>query len=116
MDVKALSFLMEQKRGMHCMVVDPSRLRRGRLICGGGGSSEEGETHLRRGRLVYRGRDSATKGEIRLQRGRLVYAGRDSSTEGENPLHASVSLNNMKCMYKFASVEQNYKGHQPWRD
>jgi hypothetical protein len=95
------------------MVVDPSRLRRGRLICGGGDSSTEGETRLPRARLSYEGGDFSTEGETRPCRERLFYGGGESSTQ---EALASVSLNNMKCMYKFASVEQNYKGHQPWRD
>jgi hypothetical protein len=54
------------------MVVDPSHLRRGRLVYGWGDSFTEGETHL------YGGGDSFTEGEIRLRRGRLVYGEGDS--------------------------------------
>jgi hypothetical protein len=49
-------------KGGSYMVVDPARIRRGRLIYG-----EE---------------DSSTKGEIRLRRRKLVYGRVESSTEG----------------------------------
>jgi hypothetical protein len=52
-----------------------TRLRRGRLVYGGGDSSTEGETHLRRGRLIHRGGDSSTQGETCLRRGRLIFGG-----------------------------------------
>ncbi len=75
-----------EKRVVNCMMVDPSRLQRGRLVFGGRVSSTEEETHLRRGRLVYGGGDSSTEGKIHLWRGKLIFGGRDSSTERETHL------------------------------
>jgi hypothetical protein len=63
------------------MMVDPSPLRRGRLVYGGGDSSTEGEIRIRRGRLVSR-----REGLSHLRRGRLIYRGGDSYTEGETRL------------------------------
>jgi hypothetical protein len=54
------------------MMVDPSHLRRWRLIYGGGHSSTEGETHLQRRKLVYEEEDSSMEGESLLWRGRLI--------------------------------------------
>ncbi len=52
-------------------MVDPSHLRRWRLIYRRD-SSTEGETHLRRRRLVYGREDSSIEGESLLWRGRLI--------------------------------------------
>jgi hypothetical protein len=63
------------KRGVNCMIVDPSPLQRVRLVYGRRGWFVYG----RRGRFVYgwRGRF------VYRRRGWVIYGGGDSSTEGE---------------------------------
>jgi hypothetical protein len=72
-----------------------TRLRRGRLVFRGGGSSTEG-------RLVYRGRDSFTEGKTSLWRGRLVYGGGDSSAEWETRLRRG------RLVYKGGGSSRDY--------
>jgi hypothetical protein len=68
------------------MMVDPSRLQRGRLIYEEGDLSTERETRLRRGRLVYGG------GETLLGTGRLFYGRGDFSTKGETLLRMGILI------------------------
>ncbi len=77
-----------------------TRLRRGRLIYGGGDSSTEGETRLQRG-------DRSTEGKIRLWRESLFHKGRDSSTKGKTlllrvsliPLDGGTKLLKFACCF-----------------
>jgi hypothetical protein len=62
-DVGTDFFYTGRTRGGNCVVVMHSIL------------STEGATRLRRGRLVYGGGDSSTEGETRLRRGRLILGG-----------------------------------------
>jgi hypothetical protein len=48
-----------EKRVVNCMIVDPARLQRGRLVHGGGDSSMEGKIRLWWG-------DSYTEGETHV--------------------------------------------------
>jgi hypothetical protein len=51
------------KRGVNFIVVDPFRLRKERLVYGGGDSSTEGKINLQRGRLFYWREDFSTEGD-----------------------------------------------------
>jgi hypothetical protein len=65
--------LSQRRNGVHCMMVNLSRLRSGRLVYGGGDSSTEGG-------LIYGVEDLSTlyRGETRLWRGRFVFGGGNS--------------------------------------